>query len=133
MTQTDQHAIPTTTAQPVATLAMVNLDCADPATSAAFYSGLTGWDVLHSADEYAMIGDGRTSIGFGRVPSYTPPPWPDENAEKRFHLDFYVDDLAVAEAAAQRLGAATPEFQPGGDRWRVLTDPAGHPFCLCLR
>jgi hypothetical protein len=27
------------------------------------------------------------------------------------------------------LGAAKPEFQPGGDRWRVFTDPAGHPFC----
>ncbi len=20
--------------------------------------------------------------------------------------------------------------KPGGDRWRVLVDPAGHPFCL---
>ena len=29
------------------------------------------------------------------------------------------------------LGAGQPAFQPGGDRWTVLTDPAGHPFCLC--
>ncbi|PZG03552.1 hypothetical protein C1I95_33755 [Micromonospora craterilacus] len=29
-----------------------------------------------------------------------------------------------------KLGAAKPEHQPGGDRFRVLTDPAGHPFCL---
>ncbi|USY17364.1 hypothetical protein NE857_18635 [Nocardiopsis exhalans] len=28
------------------------------------------------------------------------------------------------------LGAHKPEEQPGGDRWRVLVDPAGHPFCL---
>ncbi len=27
-------------------------------------------------------------------------------------------------------GATKPEYQPGADRWRVLTDPAGHPFCL---
>ncbi|WP_372452599.1 TetR/AcrR family transcriptional regulator C-terminal domain-containing protein [Pseudonocardia nigra] len=26
--------------------------------------------------------------------------------------------------------AAKPEFQSGGDRWRVFTDPAAHPFCL---
>jgi hypothetical protein len=25
---------------------------------------------------------------------------------------------------------ARPDHQPGGDRWRVLLDPAGHPFCL---
>lgn len=112
---------------------MVSLDCADPAASAAFYSGLTGWQVLHSEGDYAMIGDGSTSIGFGRLPGYTPPSWPDEAGEKRFHLDFYVDDLAQAQAAAEALGASTPQFQPGGDRWKVLTDPAGHPFCLCLR
>ncbi|MGH3861423.1 hypothetical protein [Actinokineospora sp.] len=23
-----------------------------------------------------------------------------------------------------------PKDQPGGHRWRVLADPAGHPFCL---
>ncbi len=26
-------------------------------------------------------------------------------------------------------GATRPEFQPG-DGWVVLTDPAGHPFCI---
>ncbi|MDT4989377.1 MAG: hypothetical protein QOI74_3471 [Micromonosporaceae bacterium] len=119
--------------QPVASLAMVNLDCADPAASAAFYAALTGWDILHSEADYAMIGDGNTSIGFGRIPGYAPPAWPDENGQKRFHLDFYVDDLTTAEKAAHALGASTPQFQPGAERWRVVTDPAGHPFCLCVR
>jgi catechol 2,3-dioxygenase-like lactoylglutathione lyase family enzyme len=89
--------------------------------------------VLHSQAEYAMIGDGSTSIGFGQIPGYAPPSWPDEKGEKRFHLDFYVDDLASARAAAEDLGAKTPEFQPGADRWLVLLDPSNHPFCLCLR
>ncbi|GGM48291.1 hypothetical protein GCM10007977_057330 [Dactylosporangium sucinum] len=38
------------------------------------------------------------------------------------------------EAAAAELmasGASRPAFQPGdGGGWLVLTDPAGHPFCL---
>ena len=112
---------------------MINLDCADPAASAEFYAHLTGWKVLHSEAEYAMVGDGSTSIGFGRIPGYTPPSWPDEQGEKRFHLDFYVDDLVLAQARAESYGASTPQFQPGEERWRVLTDPAGHPFCLCVR
>ncbi|WP_393058219.1 VOC family protein [Streptomyces sp. LN549] len=36
-------------------------------------------------------------------------------------------DSAVAEAVA--LGAAVAESQPQEDV-RVLSDPAGHPFCL---
>ena len=54
-----------------ASLAMINLDAADPAGLAAFYSQVLGWEVLHSEAEYAMIGDGSTSIGFGRVPGYS--------------------------------------------------------------
>jgi hypothetical protein len=34
----------------------------------------------------------------------------------------------VAELVA--AGAKQPEFQPGDGAWVVLTDPAGHPFCL---
>ncbi|MGW4825902.1 VOC family protein, partial [Streptomyces sp. NPDC004227] len=61
------------------------------------------------------------------------PHWPDQTVPQQFHLDFEVDDLDEAEALLLALGAAKPEYQPGGDRWRVLTDPAGHPFCLTRR
>lgn len=116
-----------------ASLAMINLDAADPAALATFYSQVLGWEVLHSADEYAMIGDGSTSIGFGRVPGYSAPGWPQETAPKRYHLDFYVDDLDKAEEQALALGATKPGEQPTPDRWRVLLDPGGHPFDICLR
>ena len=33
---------------------------------------------------------------------------------------------------ARELGASLPDDQPG-ERWRVLLDPVGHPFCLCPR
>ena len=116
-----------------ATLFMINLDAAEPGRLASFYAQVLGWEVLHDEVDYAMIGDGSTSIGFGRVPGYTAPGWPDESAPKRFHLDLYVDDLDKAEEQALALGATKPAEQPTPDRWRVLLDPAGHPFDICLR
>ena len=116
-----------------ASLIMVNIDCAEPPVLAGFYSEVLGWDVTHSQDEYAMISDGNTSIGFGQTPGYAAPTWPEGPVSKQFHLDFYVDDLADAEARALKLGATRPDFQPGAERYTVLLDPAGHPFCACLR
>ncbi|WP_233157880.1 VOC family protein [Actinokineospora bangkokensis] len=117
-----------------ASLAMVSLDCPDPQALAAFYAELLGWKVAASEHEYAMITDeGSAPIGFGRVEGYTAPEWsPDSADAKRYHLDFYVDDLDGGEARALELGATKPEFQPDPG-WRVLLDPAGHPFCLCVR
>lgn len=117
----------------IATLAMINLDCDAPPALATFYHELLGWEITHSQDEYAMITDGNTPIGFGRIEDYRAPRWPDSSAPKQFHLDFYVDDLDKAETRCLELGAAKPDYQPGGERWRVLTDPAGHPLCLCAR
>jgi catechol 2,3-dioxygenase-like lactoylglutathione lyase family enzyme len=114
---------------PVATLAMITLDCADPQASAAFWSALLGWDVAHAEEQYAMLTGPSHALGFGRVEDYEPPPWPNEAGSKQFHFDLAVDDLDAAAEAAVALGATLPEEQPGGT-WRVLLDPAGHPFCL---
>ncbi len=114
----------------LASLYMVNLDCADPRAMAGFYSALLGWEMPYCEDEYSMVSDGTTSIGFGRIDSYTPPRWPDDEHAKQYHLDLRVSDIAMAEVASMKLGATVPEFQPGGDRWRVMLDPEGRPFCL---
>jgi predicted enzyme related to lactoylglutathione lyase len=116
-----------------ATLIMVNIDCPEPPALAAFYSEVLGWEVTHTQAEYAMISDGSTSIGFGQIEDYAAPTWPEGPVGKQFHLDFYVDDLADAEQRALKLGATRPDFQPAPDRYVVLLDPAGHPFCACLR
>lgn len=121
------------TTSPIASLAMVNLDCAAPSALAAFYGQILGWEVTHNEDAYALISDATTSIGFGLVDGYEPPAWPDGGSAKRFHLDFYVDSLESAELACVELGANVAEFQPGGERWRVLIDPGGHPFCICAK
>src|SRR3954471_4811100 len=102
-----------------ATLVMVTIDCAEPARLATFYSDISGWEVTHSQDEYAMISDGTTSLGFGRIDAHRPVGWPDESSPKRFHLDFYVDDLDEAEARCLELGATKPDQQPNPERWRV--------------
>ena len=116
-----------------ASLCMVSLDCPDPGALAEFYHGVLGWDILAKEDEYAMIGsDGSSPIGFGRLPDYQPPAWPDPASPKRFHLDFYVNDLDVAAKQCVELGGTIADTQPG-ERWRVILDPAGHPFCICLR
>ena len=46
------------------------------------------------------------------------------------HLDVAVDDIERAESLALSLGATRASYQPSPDRWRVMIDPAGHPFCL---
>ena len=116
-----------------ASLALITLDAEDPAALATFYSQVLGWEVLHSEAEYAMIGDGSINIGFGKVPGYAAPGWPAESAPKRYHLDFYVDDLEQAEQQVLALGATKPTEQPNPSRWRVLLDPGGHPFDICLK
>jgi predicted enzyme related to lactoylglutathione lyase len=114
-----------------ANLIWVDLECADPPALAEFYHQVLGWDVVDSHDEYAVISNGSIRVRFGRVVGYEGPGWPDSAAPKRYHLDLQVDDMAKAVERCLALGAGQPEFQPGGDRWTVLTDPAGHPFCLC--
>jgi hypothetical protein len=47
------------------------------------------------------------------------------------HFDFQVGDLESAVAEAVALGASVATEQPQ-ENVRVLFDPAGHPFCLCL-
>lgn len=113
-------------------LTAITLDCADPKALAAFYQQLTGLEPHPASDDdFAGLtrGDGLF-LGFQRVDGYRAPTWPDQDVPQQLHLDFEVDDLDEAEARILALGAAKPDFQPNGERARVYTDPAGHPFCV---
>ncbi|HLU71688.1 MAG TPA: VOC family protein [Nonomuraea sp.] len=116
-----------------ATLLAVTIDCADPKKLAEFYHAVTGLPVTYAEDDYAAVGDGTTSIYFGRVPDREPVPWP--SSAKQFHLDFRVPDVDKAVEEYVGLGATKPDFQPGvtgeGVGWVVLLDPEGHAFCVC--
>jgi len=119
---------------PIAEFLAVNLDCANPPELAEFYSKLTGGEVTNSAEEYAAVEiAGGPTLYFQKVADHRPPTWPDSERPQQSHLDFYVDDLETAQAAALEFGAGRPDFQPYPDTSVVLLDPAGHPLCLCLR
>lgn len=120
---------------PMLTLAAITLDCADPEELAAFYHRATGWQPHPKSDgEFAGITrDDGLFLGFQRVDGYRAPDWPGQTSPQQSHLDFRVDDFDTAEAFLLELGAAKPSFQPDADRFRVLLDPAGHPFCLVRR
>lgn len=110
-------------------LAAVSLDCADPLELATFYSRLTGLEITFSNDDFAALG-GDIYLTTQRVEGYAPPTWPEAERAKQIHLDFATDDLDGAQQIAVELGATVPEVQPRPDSWRVLLDPAGHPFCI---
>ncbi|MGC7096290.1 VOC family protein [Amycolatopsis lurida] len=120
---------------PLLTLTAITLDCADPTALAVFYQKATGFG-LHpaSSDEFAgLTGDNGLALGFQRVEDYRPPQWPGQSVPQQLHLDFAVQNLDDAESALLDLGATKPDGQPDEDRFRVLLDPAGHPFCLVAR
>ena len=113
------------------TIAMITLDCAEIVPLAEFWREALGYEQVSSDGEsYAMLkgGDGP-ALGLGRIEGYQAPGWPNEHGSKQFHLDLAAEDV---EAEAERLvglGATLVDPQPG-ETWRVLLDPAGHPFCV---
>jgi len=113
-------------------LTAITLDCPDPKALAEFYHRSTGLEIdSRSNDDFAgVVHENGLVIGFQRVDGYRAPSWPNQDVPQQFHIDFAVHDLDEAEAMLLDMGARKPEFQPGGDRWRIFIDPAGHPFCL---
>ena len=110
------------------------IDCPDPLLLAAFYSGVTGGPVADgSSESMALINFADVDLTFQRVKNYRAPQWPDGEHPKQFHIDFEVDDIEVEQGRVLVLGATLQQnsIGPDGYGWRVDTDPAGHPFCLC--
>jgi Glyoxalase-like domain len=117
-------------AMAVARMAMVSLDCAEPGPLAEFWARLLDGEVIMDSGSVCAVRTGTMMLATIQVPGYRPPTWPDGDLPKHIHLDLAVRDLGEAEAEALRLGATKAGHQPQPDQWRVLHDPAGHPFCL---
>ena len=115
---------------PVARLAAVSLDTSDPAGLAAFYRQLLDLELLFETEEFVALKGASVILTMQRVEDHQAPEWPTGAVPKQLHLELAVDDLDTAEAKAVALGAAKAGTQPSPDTWRVLLDPAGHPFCI---
>jgi len=82
------------------------IDCPDPMRLAAFYSEVTGRDLMEgSSDNAAGIPFGEVGLTFQRVEDYRPPRWPDDEHPKHYHLDFEVDLIKPEQRRVVELGA----------------------------
>ena len=117
-----------TGASPPLRMVAVSLDCADPGELARFYLALLGGEQLWSSPSSSGIRvPGGGVLVPQRVEGYQPPEWP---GSPLVHLDLTGgSDLGGAVARAVAAGATEAAFQPD-PRFRVLLDPAGHPFCV---
>lgn len=111
-------------------LGAVSVDCSDPAALADFYKNVLGLEVMFSSDDFVALQGAGVLLTFQRVADHQPPSWPEGPVPKQLHLELAVSDLDAQEARILALGATKAEIQPNPDNWRVLTDPAGHPFCI---
>jgi catechol 2,3-dioxygenase-like lactoylglutathione lyase family enzyme len=113
-------------------LCAITLDCPDPPALAAFYEQATGLDPHPESDAHfaGLNGEHGLLIGFQRVDDHRAPTWPDPAVPQQLHICFRVEDLNETEARLLGLGASKPGHQPDEGKWRVLVDPAGHPFCI---
>lgn len=101
----------------------------------AFYEKLLGW-TRFPGEEFTVLANVQQSgfptwITFQQVDAYVPPVWPAtlDKQQQMAHLDFHVENVEEGVKHALSCGATMSEIQWEED-WRVMIDPAGHPFCL---
>jgi len=111
-----------------ARIAGVSLDCGDHHELAAFYARLLDGEVAWATDSAAGVTAGSYTLVAQKVSPYLPPAWPGTAI---VHLDLTCEpaDLPAFQQRVEHCGATVAATQPD-DRWVVMLDPAGHPFCL---
>lgn len=116
----------------VGRLGWIQIDCANPARLAAFWSRVLGVEIdgaLGEPPHYLGLvpaSAGAPVVSFHRVSEA-------KVVKNRLHLDIAVDDVETASARIEELGGArlaSDDFSEYGFRWRVMADPEGNEFCL---
>lgn len=118
-------------------LGCVTLDSRNAEEHADFYQKLLGCTIRFTNTDNGLkfvgIKDETNNIIllFQEADDYIKPVWPTEQGQQQqmAHLDFFTDDLEKDVNHALACGAKLAETQYS-DRWRVMIDPAGHPFCI---
>ena len=120
-------------------LGAIVIDSNNSEELSGFYQNLLNWTIerqVFEGEKWIILknADGNcTPLVFQEVNNYVPPKWPwiDGSQQQMLHLDFYVhaDDFDSEVQRAISCGARLSEIQ-FSESWRVLLDPAGHPFCI---
>jgi catechol 2,3-dioxygenase-like lactoylglutathione lyase family enzyme len=111
-------------------LGAVAVDCADPAELSDFYKDVLDLKVMFSSPDFVALQGAGVLLTFQRVGDHQRPSWPVGPVPKQLHFELAVSDLDAEESRILALGATKADVQPQPDKWRVLMDPAGHPFCI---
>jgi hypothetical protein len=114
----------------VAQRGVISIDCADSTSLAEFWTAMLDGEVMFTNGRNVVIRSDWVWLCMMEVDDYRPPTWPETDVPKQIHLELAVDELENSVAEAVRLGARQAQDQPSPDQWRVMLDPAGHPFCL---
>ena len=115
----------------------VVLDSGNSEELSAFYENLLGWIRYphRPDDEWIIVNNGKRDgfpeLIFQEIENYVRPVWPDtkDKQSQMMHLDFHVEDIEEGVKHALACGAEFAPIQLEDD-WRVMLDPAGHPFCI---
>ncbi|WP_110955101.1 VOC family protein [Anaerosinus massiliensis] len=104
-----------------------------------FYASMLGWtksSQIHEEEKWITVikaDYSETPLIFQENPDYSSPKWPSNKDEQQqmIHLDFYVrmDEFESKIEHAIQCGAKIAESQ-FSNRWKVMIDIAGHPFCI---
>lgn len=95
-----------------------------------FYTKLAGLvPDPNAGDDMPTLVGSHIAISLFPVKSHVRPTFPSPEVGRQIHLDFFVEDLDAAVKYARSIGAIDSSRQ-FHDSYRIMLDPAGHPFCL---
>ena len=113
----------------------VVLDSDNSEKLSEFYANMLGWERMKPDDEWIIVYNKESKyfplLTFQQIDNYKRPIWPAEehHQQQMVHLDFHVENVEEAVEHAIMCGAKLSEIQLE-EAWRVMIDPAGHPFCI---
>lgn len=106
----------------------VTFDSEDPRAHAAFWSAVTGYEVITERDDFVAL-EAPEKRGVRRMLFFkvTEP----KTAKNRMHVDLATRQPAAEVERLVRLGATKVEDREGnGTSWTVMLDPEGNEFCI---
>ncbi|HVM36156.1 MAG TPA: VOC family protein [Actinomycetota bacterium] len=107
----------------------VCIDCADPASLAAFWKEVLGWEFSEEEEDSVELKNPESEwpvLLFAKVPE-------KKTTKNRLHIDVSPRDRTQDEELERllALGARRADVGQGEDvSWVVLADPEGNEFCL---